>query len=90
MSELRAKLAGAADAQGNLLADIAVNELSAQKQRIADYEVQARFALASIYDRAAEPPPAAPKPRAPVEEGPATSEVAPSDAAPAPPPGAPQ
>jgi hypothetical protein len=61
MADLRSKLAGAADAQGNLLADIAVNELSTQKQRIADYEVQARFALASIYDRAAEPPPAAPK-----------------------------
>jgi hypothetical protein len=32
-----------------------VAELDAQKQRIADYEVQARFALATIYDRAAEP-----------------------------------
>ena len=45
--------------RATLLADIAVHELDAQKQRMADYEVQARFALASIYDRAAEPPPRA-------------------------------
>ena len=66
MVDLRAKLAGSVTAQGDLLADIAVNELSAQKQRIEDYEVQARFALASIYDRAAEPP-APPKRAAPAE-----------------------
>jgi len=64
MTGLRARLAGARQAQSTLLADIAVHELDAQKQRIADYEVQARFALASIYDRAAEPAraPAAPLP----------------------------
>jgi tetratricopeptide (TPR) repeat protein len=55
MTGLRARLAGAADSQNSLLANIAVSELEAQKQRIADYEVQARFALATIYDRAAEP-----------------------------------
>ncbi len=60
MTALRAKLAAAAKAQGDLLADIAVAELDAQKQRIADYEVQARFALATIYDRAAEAPRPAP------------------------------
>lgn len=62
MSGLRAKLAGANQAQGDLLAGIAVAELEAQKQRIADYEVQARFALATIYDKAAEPPPRKEKP----------------------------
>ncbi|HEX6242330.1 MAG TPA: hypothetical protein VFZ61_15570 [Polyangiales bacterium] len=65
--ELRGKLAGAARQQGELLADIAIHELESQKQRMSDYEVQARFALASIYDRAAEPPapvapPAGPSP----------------------------
>jgi hypothetical protein len=55
MSDLRAKLQTASDDQATLLAGIAVAELEAQKQRIADYEVQARFALATIYDRAAEP-----------------------------------
>jgi hypothetical protein len=93
MAGLRARLAGAGEAQGTLLADIAVHELDAQKQRMADYEVQARFALASIYDRAAEPPRAAPA--AGAQQQPATPEAAvPADAtaAPAAPgsPGAPQ
>jgi lipopolysaccharide biosynthesis regulator YciM len=64
MTQLRAKLAAASKSQGDLLADIAVSELDAQKQHIADYEVQARFALATIYDRAAEPQPAQPAPSA--------------------------
>ena len=54
---LRARLDAAAVAQEKLLAGIATDELSAQRQRIADYEVQARFALATIYDRAAEEAP---------------------------------
>ncbi len=65
MTALRGKLGDAATAQGTLLADIAVFELEAQKQRIADYEIQARFALATIYDRAAE----APRPAAPPTPG---------------------
>jgi len=32
---------------------VAVEELQAQKQRLDAYTVQARFALAAIYDRAA-------------------------------------
>lgn len=63
MTSLRARLQNAGKAQGDLLNDIAVTELDAQKQRLADYEIQARFALATIYDRAAEaprPPAAAP------------------------------
>ena len=31
---------------------LAVRELEAQKDRLATYRVQARFALANIYDRA--------------------------------------
>ncbi len=64
MTSLRSKLAAASKAQGDLLADLAVSELDAQKQRIADYEVQARYSLATIYDRAAEPVKAAPAPAA--------------------------
>ncbi len=64
MTSLRAKLRDAAKAQSDLLADIAVAELETQKQRIADYELQARFALATIYDRAAESPRPAPAPGA--------------------------
>ncbi len=55
MSELRGKLAQASRDQSQLLADVAIGELGAQRQRINDYEVQARFALATIYDRASEP-----------------------------------
>jgi hypothetical protein len=60
MGALREKLAAASAAQSDLLAGIAVGELDAQKQRIAEYEVQARFALAATYDRAADAPPASP------------------------------
>lgn len=51
---LGTRLAAAGRAQGDYLASIAVDELEAQKQRLASYQVQARFALASIYDRAAD------------------------------------
>jgi Tetratricopeptide repeat len=54
LSALRARLEAAGLAQQQLLADIAVDELQTQQQRISEYEVQARFALATIYDRAAE------------------------------------
>jgi len=56
LTTLRARLATAAQAQQQLLADIAVHELQAQRERLADYEIQARFSLAAIYDRAAEQP----------------------------------
>ena len=35
------------------LQDVAVAELKAQRERLSTYMIQARFALASIYDRAA-------------------------------------
>ena len=38
--------------QNRYLQALAIEELGAQKQRIATYQVQARYALASIYDRA--------------------------------------
>ena len=38
--------------QENMLASLAEKELDDQKQRLASYRVQARFALATIYDRA--------------------------------------
>jgi hypothetical protein len=46
--------------QNNLLERLAINELTAQKERLATYQVQARFELASIYDKVANPP-AAPR-----------------------------
>jgi len=44
-------------AQGRRLADIAVRELEEQRKRLDEYSVQARYALATIYDRAAATPP---------------------------------
>ncbi|MGH8175156.1 MAG: hypothetical protein ACREV5_02700 [Steroidobacter sp.] len=52
IAALRERLAEAANAQNRYLAAIAVRELDSQKQRLAAYSLQARFALASIYDRA--------------------------------------
>jgi len=48
---LRQQLDVAGDAQSKLLQDMAVAELSGQKQQIERYLVEARFALARLYDR---------------------------------------
>jgi hypothetical protein len=56
--------------QGEYLAQVAVAELDQQKNRLATYQVQARFALASMYDRAANPEPAKkPEDVAPTQKG---------------------
>ena len=41
------------DNQRDFVQGIAVEELQAQRERVSTYLVQARFALASVYDRAA-------------------------------------
>jgi hypothetical protein len=46
------RLAGVARQQNGLLERLARVELEQQKERIGTYQIQARFALASIYDRA--------------------------------------
>ena len=68
LAELSARLDTAAQKQNRYLAQIAVRELETQKQRLAAYSLQARFALASIYDRAASTsqPPDSGSPSAPV------------------------
>jgi hypothetical protein len=50
---LSARLEATGQAQNRYLASIAIKELESQKQRLASYSLQARFALASIYDKAA-------------------------------------
>jgi len=52
------RLAAVATQQNQLLEQLARDTLEQQRERIGTYQVQARFALASIYDRAAAPPPA--------------------------------
>jgi tetratricopeptide (TPR) repeat protein len=90
----RAQVAALKAGQAQYLADIAVRELESQKGRIETYMVQARYALATIYDRAGEAEDAArpvTKPAAaPVDDAAPQGEDAPADeAAPTPPaPGA--
>lgn len=54
IAALDARLAVAAESMQHHLAAIAVRELKAQQERLAAYALQARFALATIYDRAAD------------------------------------
>lgn len=50
-SDLHLRLSAAIAAQGAQLQAIAVTELSSQKQKLEKYLIEARFALATIYDR---------------------------------------
>jgi hypothetical protein len=56
LGELQQRLATTRDLQNDFLEEVAVDELEAQQERLAAYRVQARFALATIYDRAANAP----------------------------------
>jgi hypothetical protein len=51
-------------AQGQVLEAVAIRELSARRERLADYQNQARFAFADSYDRAAKAQAAATDPQA--------------------------
>ena len=50
---LALRVENAKGAQARRLADIAVHELEEQRKRLDEYSIQARYALATIYDRAA-------------------------------------
>ena len=52
VSDLEIRVESAKEAQGHRLADIAISELEAQRNRLDEYSVQARYAIATIYDRA--------------------------------------
>ena len=86
IDQLQARLASTEQKQSAYLARVATSELQAQKERLATYQVQARFALASMYDRAANADAARAKPPAPVQKG-AADEPAPPPEAPAAPEG---
>jgi lipopolysaccharide biosynthesis regulator YciM len=66
---LQVRLADAELRQSAYLERVAVHELEQQKDRLATYEVQARFALATMYDRAANAEAARKAPVAPVQKG---------------------
>lgn len=84
IAALQVRLAATRSKQGQYLAQLAAGELSEQKKRLAAYRVQARFELASLYDRAAnreDQPPASPasqkEPPAPQNEPPASQKEPP-------------
>jgi hypothetical protein len=52
MDDLQSRLAVVAQRQDEYLQSLAIAALERQKQRIESYQVQARYALATIYDRA--------------------------------------
>jgi tetratricopeptide (TPR) repeat protein len=52
MDQLQERLAALSEKQSRYLQELAVDELGRQKQRIVIYQVQARFELAAIYDKA--------------------------------------
>ncbi|GAC1458288.1 MAG: hypothetical protein PVSMB6_17240 [Steroidobacteraceae bacterium] len=91
ISSMQARIAATQEKQSAYLARIAVNELSDQKARLAAYQIQARFALASMYDRAASAENAAhAKAPAPQQQGaePGSPAVPDETSPPPPPPGA--
>jgi hypothetical protein len=59
MDDLQDRLAAVARRQDEYLQSLAIAGLERQKQRIEAYQVQARYALATIYDRASNPKPKA-------------------------------
>jgi hypothetical protein len=53
ISTMQGTVTGAMHQQETALVTLAVDELQAQKDRLSSYRIQARFALANMYDRAA-------------------------------------
>ena len=80
---LQQRLADAERRQSGYLAQVAVHELEQQKDRLSTYQVQARFALATMYDRAANAQTPRAAPAAPLQKG---SEPSQDSAPPAPEP----
>ena len=60
IDQLQQRLADTAARQNEYLQSLAIRELEAQKVRIETYQVQARYELAAIYDRASNAPKAKP------------------------------
>jgi hypothetical protein len=59
IDQLQRRLADVSARQNRFLQTLAILELERQKQRIATYQIQARYELAAIYDRAANDKPKA-------------------------------
>jgi hypothetical protein len=59
MDQLQQRLAALSERQNRYLQALAIRELQAQKRRIEVYQIQARYELAAIYDKSAQPKPKA-------------------------------
>jgi hypothetical protein len=59
MAQLQQRLADVSAQQNQFLQALAIRELEGQKERISTYQIQARYELAAIYDRASNPKPKA-------------------------------
>jgi hypothetical protein len=77
IDQLHERLADVSERQNEFLQSLAIRELEGQKQRIENYQVQARYELAAIYDRTSNgpanspaKPPANAAPAAPAEGSP--------------------
>jgi len=62
MDQLQQRLAGISAQQNRFLQALAIRELEGQKLRISTYQIQARYELAAIYDRATNDKPKAKQP----------------------------
>lgn len=83
---LKQRLLAAQNQQGQYLDDLAERELVAQQARLRAYSEQARFALASLYDRSSEAEQAPGAAPAGAAAAPATPAATPSPAVPTSPP----
>jgi hypothetical protein len=61
MDRLQLRLANLSEQQNRYLQILAIRELQAQKRRIEVYQIQARYELAAIYDKATDKPNVKPK-----------------------------
>ncbi len=59
MDQLQQRLAALSERQNRFLQALAIRELQAQKRRIEVYQIQARYELAAIYDKATQAKPKA-------------------------------
>ncbi len=90
IAALQTRLAAAEERQNTYLAQLAVHELEQQKDRLAAYQAQARFALATMYDRAASAEEAAHGKAPAPQDAPAAAPGETPPPAPEPPPPAPE
>ena len=90
IAALQTRLAAAEERQNRYLAQLAVHELEQQKDRLAAYQAQARFALATMYDRAASAEDAAHGKAPAAQDAPAAAPGETPPPAPEPPPPAPE